>query len=402
MNQQKKHFPLLAFCLSLILSLGVLEGVLRLIAPLEVTSRMYQYSRPVIQCLFSRFDKTLGWSYPPNGTFHFKSADFDTTVKTNSDGFRDDEFIKTKDTSKLRIALLGDSFAFGWGVEKNQSFADIVEKTSEGEMEVFNYGVSGYSTLQEVLLFEQQAVQTAPDIAVLAFYDNDPDDNMEGFARPHMVLKEGRFLIDNSHLTWRYYNAFTHQDKSYLHDGISFYVRRFIKIVKTWFRTHSYAYNLISSRLKQFKQADPLKGGGSVADENVWRAEQQLLNRFVQDCKDAGIIPFIAIMPNKMEIKPSIVQAVGKPFPNPYRKQLREYCRMHRIAVLDVTDRLTQEERENYHFPLDDHLTPFGHEDYGKRLTYALHAQALLHNLIDRKQTEKENELLEPPQTKRK
>ena len=399
MSRHKKHFPLLAFSLSLLISLGVLEVVLRIIAPLEVTSRMYQYSRPVIQCLFSRYDNLLGWSSPPNGSFRFKSADFDTEVKTNSEGFRDDEFTEKKEPPKIRVALMGDSFAFGWGVEKKQAFADIIEQVSEGEVEVFNFGVSGYSTLQEVLLFEKSVIPKKPDIAVLAFYDNDPRDNMEGFARPHMVLENGTFKINSDNVNFRYYNAFTHQDKAYLHDGLAFYARRGVKIVKTFFRTHSYAYNLISSRLKQFKKADPMKGGGKIVDKEVWMAEQKLLNRFIRDCKKADIIPFIAIMPNKMEIKPSVVKALGSPFPNPYRRAVKEYCRIHNISMLDVTETLRDDQKEKYHFPLDDHLTAFGHEDYGKRLAYALQRQALRHHLMNEKK-EKINELLENSEQK--
>jgi hypothetical protein len=102
-------------------------------------------------------------------------------VTTNSFGMRGPEVEPAKPPGTYRIALLGDSFAFGWGLEQNQTFAQVMEDRlnefyrGKRKFQVLNFGVPGYSTFQEAAAFQEKGYQFSPDAVVVFFIDNDFD-----------------------------------------------------------------------------------------------------------------------------------------------------------------------------------------------------------------------------------
>lgn len=111
----------------------------------------------------------------PNLNVRFQRA----PVSTNSCGMRGPERPVKKPHNTFRIALLGDSFTFGWGVDQKKIFPQRIEDTlnraSNGapHFEVLNFGVPGYSTFQEVAKFEESGLDFEPDAVVVFFVEND-------------------------------------------------------------------------------------------------------------------------------------------------------------------------------------------------------------------------------------
>jgi len=121
-------------------------------------------------------------------------------VSTNSCGMRDRERRLMPEPGTFRIALLGDSFAFGWGVALEESFGAVLERNlnersdKTRRFEVLNFGVPGYSTFQETALFEDRVADFLPAAVLVFFIDN--DFGLPFFVRsvsnPHQLLSSFR------------------------------------------------------------------------------------------------------------------------------------------------------------------------------------------------------------------
>lgn len=111
----------------------------------------------------------------PSITERFEHA----MVTTNSFGMRNPEVPLEKPDGTYRIAVLGDSYTFGWGVEQEQPFPRLLEKelnqsgALEQRIEVLNFGVPGYATFQEVAAFQEKGSKFKPDMVVVYFISND-------------------------------------------------------------------------------------------------------------------------------------------------------------------------------------------------------------------------------------
>ena len=125
---------------------------------------------------FHQFEAELGWIQTPNHDGLFQGREFTVNIKTNSHGFRDDEYPFTKPVGSKRVVVLGDSFTWGWGVEHEEIFCEVAERKLEGT-EFLNLGQSSYGTTQEYLLLKKLGMQFSPDFTVLAFFPNDIMDN---------------------------------------------------------------------------------------------------------------------------------------------------------------------------------------------------------------------------------
>lgn len=123
----------------------------------------------------------------------------------NSGGFRDHEYSAAKAPDVFRIVILGDSIVWGHGLELADTFAKQLEhllnEISQQKFEVLNFGVSGYSTQQEVELYRVRASRYDPDLVIVGYCLNDfEESSVEGDAFRHL-----------------YYDIF---HKSYLYDHL--------------------------------------------------------------------------------------------------------------------------------------------------------------------------------------
>ena len=115
------------------------------------------------------YDPELTYLLRP-GPARFRNREFDTQIAGNSAGLRDDE----ASLEHPELIVLGDSFAFGWGVEQHETFAQVLERGTG--LTVLNAAMSSYGTAREVLLLERLDVSAARAV-VVQYFMNDYREN---------------------------------------------------------------------------------------------------------------------------------------------------------------------------------------------------------------------------------
>ncbi len=128
-------------------------------------------------------DHYLFWRLRPDRTV--ASAFFEgKSYHINRQGFRDDDF--QHDKSGLRVAVLGNSCSFGWGMDDDETFADRLQTMLRSQpglenAEVYNFSVPGYSSYQGKINYRENVVPYHPDLVLVTFGWND-----------HWIAADGR------------------------------------------------------------------------------------------------------------------------------------------------------------------------------------------------------------------
>ena len=121
-------------------------------------------------CTVPVYTPALNSLNPPNLTLRFVSCDFDYTAHFNSLGLRGPGVSIAK-TDKFRIAVIGSSYAFGWGVGDDACFARLLERGLQADgidAEVLNFGKNGGAPGQYALLARETIPLFKPDMVVVA------------------------------------------------------------------------------------------------------------------------------------------------------------------------------------------------------------------------------------------
>lgn len=142
---------------------------------IEMGLRLFYPQIIVCRVNYEWQDKDKELPYIPKANYKGRMIlqnQFDVNLTINSDGFRAlRAYGKDKAQDTIRIAILGDSFTFGWGVDDRETFSYLLEEhlKSQGKnAEIMNAGVYGYDIGEYGLWFDR-VLAYKPDIIFLGF-----------------------------------------------------------------------------------------------------------------------------------------------------------------------------------------------------------------------------------------
>jgi hypothetical protein len=193
---RKAAIPLLLVVCSLVVSLLAFEAVLRVVG----------FSAPV----WYQPDAELGWRMRP-GLAAWYTREGHAFVSANRDGMPDKDHALEKAPGVYRIAVLGDSYSEAKQVSRDEAYWRLLPAElaacgfqKDKQIEVLNFGVSGFGTAQEYVVLESQAIRYSPDLVLLQFTNgNDLRDNSFALdpekGRPYYMLgADGKLRMDES------------------------------------------------------------------------------------------------------------------------------------------------------------------------------------------------------------
>lgn len=342
----------------------ILGGVIFALVLCEVGLRLAGIGYPH----FYDFDPVIGAKLRP-GIKGYWLKEGGGYVNINRDGLRDREHPLKKPPNTLRIAVLGDSFAEALQVNQAEAFWAVMEKELQGcenfrerNIEVINFGESGFGTTQELLVLQHRVWKYSPDIILLAFYTgNDIADNSPVLnQRPtdfFYLLRDGKLVLDESrprktekilrsnekHRTWL--SSLLSQFYTWRHD--TFHILQVIEhmeqLVRGWW---SSKFSKDSPDVvKQGVEGEGLfieiyREPADKAWKEAWKVTEAVLLEMRDEIAQKGAKFYVVVLSNNIQVDPRADvrnQVAAYPgiedvfYPD---RRIGRFCQAHGIPVL--------------------------------------------------------------------
>jgi len=289
----------------------------------------------------------FGFRLAPGISERMRGPEYDVGIATNSLGMRDDE---PGPKAGPRVLLLGDSFAMGYGVDRGELFADLLEQ--ELHVDVVDAGTGGYEIVQQPRVLAEFGSRLQPDLVVYALYlGNDLAQNDEW-----EVLDDGT-----------------------LRNVVREYPVRQPKEIKLARLVRDFLYGVRMGRSEKEGEWLPFEGYLGLCERTLgpeavrdYDDAERLLGELADGSRTLGVPLLVLMLPYRSMVEPEALASLARKVPElesryDLARPAREIGRRmsdRGIAHADATPFLVDEHRRTgqaLFFPIDGHLTPAGH-----------------------------------------
>jgi hypothetical protein len=281
-------------------------------------------SPPVAESLYTEYDRELGWVNLPN-VYLANMYGPGKFLKTNSQRFRNDgDFTKGVPPGKTRIICSGDSFTFGFGVDNEHTWPQLLASQASN-IETVNMGQGGYGADQAYLWYKRDGVAMDHDIQILALIYPDlyrmQHSSFNGYGKPILSVENDHVVATNVPVP---------------------------RSMEVWAprlaRVENALSNLTVTRL--LRGALKLNAVGAIApsaerNERTAGVASHMLDDLLATNRARSSVFVLVYLPIQQELS---WKSTGY-----WREILAEYARQHRVLYIDLSDdfrRLPSEESE--------------------------------------------------------
>jgi lysophospholipase L1-like esterase len=306
-------------------------------------------------------DDVLGWRLVPNWRGGHQHWDFVANYAINGLGFRADTDFSGLGTNRW-IAVLGDSFTFGLGVNDESTFVGRLDQRRPGGTRFANFGVPGYSTDQELLLLEKRVLRLRPTgILLVVYLANDFFDNLMPFplqfewAKPRYALLASGLVLTNSPVPQARKDAFHHR--------LTLASLIFDEPTPRAGLRQRLAETALGRMLLEEQPAvlTPPKPGSTL--QQATKLFQALLAESSRTLLQESVVLWVALLPGRSFVETP--RSASARFQDYYRLRALDVCASHGIPVVDLALGLCQIQETRgtrLFYPHDGHLNRDGHQ----------------------------------------
>ena len=336
-------YSFLALFIGIGIALLFAEGIIRS-SSLSKTwngKQQEQLHHEIIKKYIINYD-AIGYTFQPNVSFNFIRGEH---YQINDEGFRDKPFSILK--KKKRVAIIGDSVIEGFGVEKQDRISDIVAK-SFPNMELFNFGMGGYSTFDAFHILKQKVSRYQPEILLIQVCHNDLEHNFN--------INQALADTDSLKIKASLENPSEHEEstktsfwKDFLRNNSALYL----------FLAERYQYNKL-----QHNQPNPLLEEILQTNPHHWTVSTEIWKQMISYCNQQNIKPVFIYIPYECEI-----QITDDSLGNYFTDRMMSFCQKESVAFVDVTKELRQFRRSGELYFDHCHLDVSGNKIVAKKVS---------------------------------
>jgi hypothetical protein len=316
----------------------------------------------------SQYDPVMGFRLAPGSTARSRSPEFDITIRVNGQGLRMDRDVPyAKDPAKRRIALFGDSFTFGYGVDTGDRFGETMERSLPG-VEVVNCGIWATGTDQQYLFYREEGHRYSPDLVVLCYLVENIVRNAHGtfqqslaerVYKPQFVIKDGALALTNVPVPRGVVPWTEEQTAAEENRGTGF---RFP--LKNWLRDHSAAYAFMKNRLGGLLRTAAKANSNPYPEYSeghpAYEVTKGIIKQFRDDARSHGSAFALVIVPTQPFVANKQIDTT------PFR-MIEDFCRKEEIPACNLLAPLRAVPQKLY-YTYDQHWNAAGHRAAGAEI----------------------------------
>lgn len=264
-----------------------------------------------------------------------------------------------------RVLFLGDSFTYGLGAGDDETFVGRLT-TTWADCEVANGGANGYGTRNSLAVLDQFGAKFRPDLTVLVFFWNDPEDNYCRTVPDYQLGGDGAIqrldAVPDDFDPLGELPSVNSAPKS------------------RW--TTSYLAAMLKEGLKgaryRFIGAKDRRITTEEQRAAAWNVTEQYLEMLQIRANELQTKLVIVSLPDHNQVDPhAVIKNIG-PFEFDVQDRLRETCQRLNVPMVDLLPELQAEWKTNgkqLYYYADRHLTPYGNEVVARLLQPVLEQQ---------------------------